>query len=79
MLLSDIMSAELKFSLVTSPVNWNCRIYQLHLCREVIPLLPMSVLDMTLNNLMARLKPWRFEEYGVPLHCYCSQVHSNPE
>ena len=38
--------------------------------------LPMSVLDMTLNHLMAKLKPWRF---GVPLYCYCTQVHSDLE
>ena len=41
----------------------------------------MSVLDMTLNNLMARLQPCRFGECGVPLHrhCHSSQVHSDPE
>ena len=29
---------------------------------------------MLFNNLMARLQAWRFGEYGVPLHCHCSQV-----
>ena len=43
------------------------------------PPLPMSVLDMTLNNLMVRFQwYWSFGECGVPLHCHCSQVHSGP-
>ena len=41
---------------------------------------PTSVLDMTLNNLMVRFQQcWSFGEYGVPLHCHHSQVHSDPE
>ena len=36
------------------PVGWGCRIHWLHLCRGVRPL-PMSILDMTLNNQMVRL------------------------
>ena len=59
-----------------SPVSWRCRIHQLHLCRGgKTPL--MSVLDMTLNHLMTSFQPWKFGEYGVPLHCHCSQVHSH--
>ena len=42
--------------------------------------LPTSVLDMTLNNLIVRFEQcWSFGEYGVPLHCHRSQVHSGPE
>ena len=41
---------------------------------------PMSVLDMTLNNLMVRSQlRWSFRECGVPLHCHRSEVHSVPE
>ena len=37
-----------------------------------------SVLDMTLNNLMMRLQwCWRFGKCRAPLHCQCSQVHSD--
>ena len=40
---------------------------------------PISVLDMTLNNLMVRFQwCWAFGEYRAPLHCHCSQVHSGP-
>ena len=60
-------------------VSWGSRIHRLHLCRRVRPP-PMSVLDMTLNNLMVRFQQcWSFGECGVPLHCHCSQVHSGPE
>ena len=38
-----------------------------------------SVLYMTINHRMARLQPGRFGEWRVPLHCHCSQVHSDPE
>ena len=42
--------------------------------------LPMSVLEMTLNNLMVRFQYyWSFGECGVPLYCHRSQVHSGPE
>ena len=61
------------------PVSWGCRIHWLHLYRWVRPPL-MSVLDMTLNNLMVRFQQcWSFGECGVPLHCHRSQVHSGPE
>ena len=59
-----------------SPVSWGCRIHWLHLCYGVRPP-PTTVLDMTLNNLLAR--PWRFGECRVPLHGPCFQVHSDPE
>ena len=40
----------------------------------------MSILDMTLNNLMVKFQQcWSFGECGVPLHCHRSQVHSGPE
>ena len=29
-------------------------------------------------HLMVRLQFWRSRMYGVPLHCYYSQVHSDP-
>ena len=38
---------------------------------------PISVLDMTLNNLMIRLQSWSVGECRVPLHCHCSQGHSD--
>ena len=61
-----------------SPIGWGWRIHQLHLYGEVKHS-TMSVLDMTLNNLMVRLQPWRFGERGVALHCHCSQVHYDLE
>ena len=65
--------------IVHCPVGWGCRIHRLFLCRGVRPP-PASVLDMTLNNLMVRFQQcWSFREYGVPLHCHRSQVHSGPE
>ena len=51
-----------------SPVNWSCRIHRLHLYKGKRPSL-MRVLDMTLNNLMLRLKSWTFEEGDILLHC----------
>ena len=40
---------------------------------------PMSVLIMTLNNLMVSFQLcWGFGEYGGPLQCHCSQVLSGP-
>ena len=40
----------------------------------------MGFLDMTLNNLKAWLQLyWSFGEYGVSLHCHCSQIHSGWE
>ena len=41
---------------------------------------PISVLDMTLNNLMVRFQWfWSFGECKTPIHCHCSQVQSGPE
>ena len=65
-------------TLYSCPVGWGCRIHRLLLCRGVRP--PTSVRDMTLNNLMVRFQQcWSFGEYGVPLYCHRSQVHSGPE
>ena len=63
---------------LSSPLNLGCRIHRLHFFRRVrAP--STSVLHMTLNHLMARLLPKRFGECGVPLHCHCSQIYSDPE
>ena len=41
---------------------------------------PMSVLEMTLNNLMVRFQRcWSFGEFREPIYCHCFQVHSVPE
>ena len=64
------------FSRLHCPVNWGCRIHQLHLCTVLRPLprpSPMSILDRTLNYLMVRLQHWRFQKCRVLLHWY--QVH----
>ena len=37
------------------PIGWGCRIYRLHLCRGVRPP-PNKCPDMTVNNLILRLK-----------------------
>ena len=60
------------------PVDWGCRVCQLHPCRGVKPL-PTSVLDMTRDYLMVRFQFWSFGEYGILLHCYSSQVHFDLE
>ena len=62
-------------------VTWGCRMHQLLLCRGVRPPPPpMSVLHMTLNNLMVRFQwCWSFGKCGVPLHCHCYQVHTDLE
>ena len=60
-------------------VSWGWRIHRLHLCRGVRPP-PMSVLDITLNNLMVRFQwSWGFGECRTPLHCHCTQVYSGLE
>ena len=60
------------------PISWGCRIHWLYFCRGVRPP-PMSVQDMTLNDLMVRLQwYWSFGECGATLHCYCSLVHCSP-
>ena len=74
----------LKFGLLKQkffgPVGWGCRIHQLHPGRGVRLSHSMSVLDMTLNNLMVKLQYcWSFGECGVFLCCHCSQVHSGPD
>ena len=57
------------------PVSCSCKMHWLQLSKGVKPF-PTSILDMTLNNQMVRLQPWRFGKNGVPLHCCCSQVNS---
>ena len=40
----------------------------------------ISVLDMTLNNMMVSFQwCWSFGECGALLHFHCSQVHSGPD
>ena len=60
------------------PVGWGCRIHWLYLCRGVRPS-PTSVLNMTVNSLIARSQwCWGLGEYGAPIHCHFSQVHTGP-
>ena len=76
----QILSTESMFEYCNCSVGWDCRIHRLLLCRGVRPSPQTSVLSMTLNNLMMRFKQcWSFGEYGVPLYCNRSQVHSGPE
>ena len=55
--------SQLKLILITdnlhlknSPVGWGCRIHKLNLCSGVRPPPPMSIMDMTPNNLMVKLQ-----------------------
>ena len=65
--------------LITCPVDWGCRIHRLQLCWGVRPSYSWtSALDMTQNHLIVKLHSWSFGECGVPLHCHCTQVHSDP-
>ena len=77
-LFSETDSVICIYHLFVRTVGWNCRIHRLHLCREGRPPPPISVLNMTLNQ-MARLLSRSFEEYGVPFNYHCSQVHSDLE
>ena len=63
----------------SNPVIWGCKIYWLHFYRGIRSHLSMGILDMTLNYLIVRLQSWSFGGCGVSLHCYYSQVHSDPE
>ena len=55
-------------------------IHQRHLCRGLGPLpLKKTVLHMTLNYLMMRLKSWSFGECREPLQYHYSLVHFDPE
>ena len=58
-------------------LGWlNCRICWLHLCRRVRhPPLSMSILNMTQNHLMLKLKFLNLRESGVSLHYF--QVYSD--
>ena len=76
---SAVLYAAVLHRVFTCLVGYGCGIQWLHLCGEVRQP-PMSVLDMTLKNLMVRFEwCWSFGECGVPLHCHCSLVHSGPE
>ena len=58
------------------PVCKGCRIYRLHLCGEVRPPPTMSVLDMTLNNLMVRFQScWNFGKCRVPLYSHQGRMY----
>ena len=65
--------------IVYCPVDWGCRIHQLHLCRGVI--LPPNECPgydtkQSDGEVPVMLELW---ECGISLHCHCSQVHSDPE
>ena len=62
-----------------SPVNWVCRIRQLHLCQGANLPHPIIFLDMTLNQLMVWLQSRNSGEYRVLLCCHYSQVHFDLE
>ena len=69
-------------SLFFSPVDWGCRIHQLHLSWGVrsttTTTTPTSILNKTLNSLIVRLQEcWSFGECRVLFHCHHSQVHSD--
>ena len=53
-----------------SPLTWGCKIPRLHLCGGVRPPphshTPTSVLNMTVNHLMAKLQPWKFGDVENP-------------
>ena len=65
-MLPEVLSAQLilsstRVSQSACPVSWGCIRYWLLLCRGIRPLPTMSVLDMTLNNLMVRFQwCWSF-------------------
>ena len=52
----DTLWSHPSFHSLPCPVSWGCRIHRLLLCRRIRPPPPMSVLDMTLNNLIVRLQ-----------------------
>ena len=59
-------------------VGWACRIHWLYLCKGVRPP-PMSVLDMTLINLIVRLHwRWSWWECRLLLYWYFSLIHAGP-
>ena len=67
----------LHFRYTQSLVGGGCRIHRLLLCRRFRP--RMSVLDITLSELMVRLNQCRsFRDGGVTLHCNPSQVQFDP-
>ena len=70
----DFLVFNLRNNIYSYPVGWGYRIHQLYLYRGVSPPPPpMSVLDMTLNNLMVRFQwCWGFGECGAPRHWHSS-------
>ena len=63
-------------SSVSCPVGWGCRIHWLHFCRGVRP--PMSVLDLTLNILMAKFQwCWSFGERRAAGSTLARSIGSN--
>ena len=60
------------------PVGWSCRIHQLLLYGGVRPFPECPVCDtkQSYGEVPVMLELWGI---GVPLHCYCSQVHSGLE
>ena len=57
----------------TDPFNWAVEYGKYIIAEGYNHPSTTSVLDMTLNHLIARLQSWSFLEYGVPLHCYYSR------
>ena len=49
---------------IASPVDWGCRIHWVHLCKEIRPTYPTSVLDITENNLPGKF-PGMLELWGM--------------
>ena len=71
------------FSLILrGPVGWGCRIHRLqHFCRGARPTTTNNKCpgyDTKQSDDDAPLI-LQYEEYGEPLYCDCSQVHSDPE
>ena len=61
--LRNLIPSMMTLTYYTCPVGWGCRIHRLLLCRGVRPP-PMSVLDLTLNNLYGEV-PVILELWGI--------------
>ena len=69
-----------KSKIDTSSVSWSCRKHRLYLCRGgVRTRFLTNVLDNTLNHRIVRFQSRKFGEFGAPIHCHCTQVHSDSE
>ena len=62
-------------SVFFTPVGLGYRIYRLHLYRGVRP----TPYECPRNDIKEYESMERFGECGVPLHCHCSLVDSDPE